>query len=96
MTDERWATIEEFPNYAVSDHGRVKRLTTRNNAVAGKVLATFLVDGYLSVNLLHAGRRESVRIHRLVAEAFIDNPDELPEVNHIDTNRANAYFKNLE
>ncbi|WP_082201433.1 NUMOD4 domain-containing protein [Paraburkholderia phenoliruptrix] len=39
VTIENWRVITEWPNYAVSDHGRVKRLTTRNNAVAGKVLA---------------------------------------------------------
>jgi hypothetical protein len=96
LTEERWATIDKWPNYAVSDHGRIKRLTSRNNAVAGKILAAFLVAGYLSVNLLHGGKRESVRVHRLVAEAFIDNPEGLPEVNHIDTDRANAHYSNLE
>lgn len=96
LTNERWAVIKEWPNYAVSDHGRIMRLTSGHGAVAGKILATFLVTGYLSVNLLHSGKRKSVRVHRLVAEAFIDNRDNLPEVNHVDADRANANYSNLE
>ena len=97
MTDERWAVIEEWPNYAVSDHGRVKRLTSRANGKAGTLLKPFMNNvGYFTVHLSHGPKRAIKTIHRLVAAAFIENPDGLPEVNHIDANRGNPHFKNLE
>ena len=52
--------------------------------------------GYFMVDLKKNGKRKHARIHRLVAEAFIPNPDNLPEVNHKDENTHNNSFKNLE
>lgn len=54
-------------------------------------------DGYCQVTMgsLEQGRYPE-RVHRVVANAFIDNPDNLPEVNHIDTNRQNNCVDNLE
>ncbi|WP_186223586.1 HNH endonuclease [Burkholderia gladioli] len=96
MNEEQWRVIGEWSNYAVSSHGRIKRLTTRNSGVAGRVLATFLVCGYPSVNLSRPGKRQSVRIHRIVADAFFDRPAGASEVNHIDADRANNHVSNLE
>ena len=93
---ERWKVIQEWPNYAVSDKGRVKRLTHRNSGVAGKVLSQFFVTGYPSVNLTDSGRRKSVRVHRLVADAFLSRPEGATEVNHIDASRDNNDVANLE
>ena len=53
-------------------------------------------DGYHKVDLYSNGKRTSVRVHRLVAEAFIPNPNELPQINHIDGNKENNNVKNLE
>ena len=94
--DEQWKQIQDWPNYAVSDKGRIKRLTTRNSGVAGAILSQFLVCGYPAVNLTDSGRRKSVRVHRLVAEAFIERPEGATEVNHIDASRANNDVTNLE
>ena len=96
MDAEEWRVAPGWPNYAVSSYGRVKRLTTRNSGVAGKILSTFLVTGYPSVNLSAPGVRKSVRIHRLVAEAFLPRPVEATEVNHIDATRDNNRVSNLE
>ena len=96
MIEEKWETIVDWPNYAVSTIGRVKRLTTKGSGIAGSVLTSFLVMGYPSVNLCHGSRRKSVRIHRLVAEAFIEKPDGCTEVNHIDATRDNNNVTNLE
>jgi hypothetical protein len=52
--------------------------------------------GYLVVRLSSPSKRATARIHRLVADAFIENPDNLPEVNHIDGNRKNPNVDNLE
>lgn len=52
--------------------------------------------GYLTVELRKCGMRYKARIHRLVAEAFIPNPDNLPEINHKDGNKQNNSVENLE
>lgn len=53
-------------------------------------------EGYLSVHLSRPGFRKTARVHRLVAEAFIGNPLQLPEVNHKDGVRDNPNASNLE
>ena len=53
-------------------------------------------DGYLAVKLCTNGTTKTICIHILVAMAFVDNPNNLPEVNHIDTNRKNNIASNLE
>ncbi|MEQ9131084.1 MAG: NUMOD4 domain-containing protein [Salinisphaeraceae bacterium] len=94
---ERWATVVDFPDYAVSTLGRVKRLTSHKRAMAGAVLKQFLVCGYPSVNLCRRdGYRRSIRVHRLVAEAFIPVSEGATEVNHIDGSRDRNTVENLE
>jgi hypothetical protein len=81
-----FVTIKRFPTHEVSRDGVVRRLD-------GKVVAQALTDrGYLRVGL--SGK--NLRVHRLVAETFIDNPKGLTEVNHIDGNKANNSTTNLE
>lgn len=53
-------------------------------------------NGYLAVSICVKGREKRMYIHRLVAEAFLDNPDGLPEINHKDENRGNNNLENLE
>jgi len=55
-----------------------------------------MTTGYLSVELFNGGESKRLLIHRLVAQAFIDNPDNLPQVNHIDENKLNNCVTNLE
>ena len=52
--------------------------------------------GYKRINLFKDGIYKHYRVHRLVAEAYIPNPDKLPQINHIDENRANNCVNNLE
>lgn len=52
--------------------------------------------GYLRVNLFKDGQKKNYRIHRLVAEAYLPNPDNLPEVDHIDGNKTHNYLNNLQ
>ena len=52
--------------------------------------------GYLMVNLYKNGKGRTRRVHRLVAEAFVDNPMHLSEINHIDENKKNNAASNLE
>lgn len=65
--------------------------------VNGKILEPITnTDGYLQCKLCSNGTHITVRVHRLVAEHFIPNPENLPEVNHIDYDRKNNIVANLE
>jgi hypothetical protein len=96
---EEWRTIAEWPDYAVSNLGRIKRITDYRHAKAGRVRKLQLqATGYWSVNLTNRhGGRQTKTVHSLVAEAFL-GPRPFPdwEVNHKDTNRANPRLDNLE
>ena len=87
--DEIWKEIQGFEGlYAVSNKGRVRNLKN------GKILKNVIdPHGYLRIKL---GRRNVRRIHRLVALAFIPNPDNLPQINHIDEVKTNNNVENLE
>ena len=88
---EQWKIIDEYPNYQVSDLGRVM------NKKTGRVLnLDRRKDGYLQVDLLKDGKKKLFLVHRLVATAFIENPYNKPCVNHIDGCKSNNYVENLE
>lgn len=89
--DEQWKVIGEVPNYAVSNFGRIKNIKTGR---IRKASPTNL--GYLQVGLSQNGKTIFRLVHRLVAQAFIPNPEELPEVNHKDFNKNNNSVDNLE
>lgn len=77
--------------YTVSDDGRVYSLR------AGKYLKPVVMESkYLYVHLCNGKKTKSRRLHRVVAEAFIPNPNNLPQVNHIDGNKNNCSVRNLE
>lgn len=91
--DEIWKQIDDFPDYFVSDKGRIKSI---KNGIE-KVLNGWVKDnGYRYVMLCKDGIQKSFQVHRLVAMAFIDNPLNKPCVNHIDNCRVNNNVKNLE
>lgn len=87
---ERWSPIPNT-HYSISSEGRV-----RNNETNKIKSMDATSDGYHKVDLYSNGKRTSVRVHRLVAEAFIPNPNKLPQINHIDGNKENNNVKNLE
>lgn len=84
-----WKPIKNYPNYIISDSGIVKNIT-RN-----KILS-FDCGQYLRVTLYREGSSKKFLVHRLVAETFIPNPNNFPEVNHIDGNKRNNSVYNLE
>lgn len=87
---EKWVEVDENPNYLVSDTGRIRRKGSEvDHSVRDK-------KGYLTIDLYKDSERSTRRVHRLVAEAFIPNPEGKPEVNHIDGNRHNNNASNLE
>jgi hypothetical protein len=85
MSDiEEWRAVVEFPNYGVSNLGNVRRTKAGKGTRAGKILKPRPNKGYLGVGLYkEGGKRHTRAIHRLVALAFIPNPLNLPEVNHV-------------
>lgn len=104
---EEWRTIKDFENYEISNMGRVRSLPhvvtqkTRNGGTAvhtyeGRIMTPSKTKGYYKVGLPKDGRNYNKQIHRLVAEAFIPNPDNLPVVNHKDENPLNNAVENLE
>lgn len=95
--DEIWKDIEGYEGlYKISNLGKVKSL---NYHMTGKerILKPGKDNhGYLFVILYKEGKHKTCTVHRLVAEAFIPNPDKLPCVNHKDENPLNNNLNNLE
>lgn len=102
---EEWRDVVGYEGeYQVSNCGNVKSMTrrvkTKNGCYAiktGKMLAkTLKKKGYLCVNLSSHGKAKCVEIQRLVAIAFLPNPNNYPCVNHKDENKENNSADNLE
>jgi hypothetical protein len=95
---EKWKIIEDYPDYSISTAGKVMRTTAgRGLAKIGRVLKPLLTeDGYLYVDLYGNCGHRKLKIHKLVAQAFIVNPDNKPEVHHIDTVKTHNIPKNLQ
>lgn len=92
---EKWKFIDGYNRYQVSTLGRVKSFA---QSKVGKLL-TLSTDhkGYNVVTLYdNTGNRKTIKVHRLVAMAFLVNPKDLPEVNHKDENKTNNCVDNLE
>ncbi|WP_405101481.1 NUMOD4 domain-containing protein [Oceanobacillus sp. FSL H7-0719] len=96
-----WKDIKGYEGlYQVSKWGRVKSLKRKN--LAGTYMKERMFDvypnnqGYYMVKLSKEGKGRDVSVHRLVAETFIPNPDNKPQVNHIDGNPMNNKVTNLE
>ncbi len=86
--EEEWRDIKEYEGrYQISNYGRVKSL--KFNKTNKKKILNLIVNkyGYIYVGLIKKGKRKNFYIHRLVAEAFIPNPENKPEVNHKDGNK---------
>ena len=91
--NEIWKQIDSYEDYQISNWGRVKSFKKGKE----RILRPRVVGaGYLQVILYKDGKTKPVFIHRLVANAFINNPDNLPEVNHKDENKQNNLVTNLE
>ena len=104
--NEIWKGIKGYEGlYQVSNMGRVKSLERtfldkigRKRTVRERILKQCVDrDGYLKVNLYNCnGKEKTLRVHRLVCEAFHKNPKNKPCVNHIDENKSNNEASNLE
>ena len=98
---EEWKDIKGFEGlYQISNFGKVKRMryinkNTNKEQERIKVLK-LRKDGYYEVALYKDGKPKYIQVHRLVAGAFLQNPNNLPQVNHKDGNKQNNYVENLE
>ena len=85
---EKWVNIENHPSYFISNFGRVFSKKS-NKVMKNRVVSK---NGYQQITLDNS----QLLVHRLVAQAFIPNPNNLPCVNHKDENPGNNDFRNLE
>ena len=105
MNTEIWKDIEGYEGYyQVSNFGNVRsvdRVIEYSDGVKrlrkGRILKPYKNrDGYLTCDLRKNSKHKISKIHRLVSEAFIPNPSNLPEVNHKDEDKTNNCVDNLE
>ena len=82
--------------YKVSNLGRIMSLNYLRTGRAELMEHSYDGQGYLQVTLCKNKETKKCYVHRLVAETFITNPENLPEVNHIDENKENNRVDNLE
>lgn len=90
---EQWKSVAGWQDYEVSNFGRIRSFKRRSVRVLKPRLST---EGYPTVILYGMDGWKNLSVHRLVALAFIPNPANLPEVNHLDGIKVNCWVGNLE
>ena len=94
---KEWREIDGFPNYMVSNTGEIKSLNYNKTGKEKVLIPHKLSNGYLGINLYDNNKRSCyLLIHRLVAQAFLSNPNGYRIINHKDENRSNNSVNNLE
>lgn len=102
-TNEIWRDIKGYENYQVSSLGRVKsiRRTVKSKNGYRTVKERILKPrknryGYLQLSLCKENKRKTMLVHRIVCDAFIDNPLNLPQINHRNEDKTDNRVENLE
>ena len=94
---EIWKDIKGYEGkYKVSNTGKILSINYKNSGKDLLLKTSYTKDGYLKVRLNYNGKDRTARVHRLVAETFIDNPDNKETVNHINGNKEDNNINNLE
>ena len=99
--NEIWKTIEDYPNYQVSNLGRIKskkRLKENHNGlqiVPEKIIKQCIRNGYKCVTLWKNGIGKTLNTHKIIAIAFIPNTENKPCIDHINTNKTDNRVENL-
>lgn len=90
--EEIWKSLDfvGFPNCSVSNLGNIR------SARGYKMKLHPNHGGYLQCTLSYNMKKQHFKVHRLVAQAFIPNPEGLPQINHKDLNKQNNHITNLE
>lgn len=99
LIEEIWKPIDGYQGYMISNLGNVK--SYKVDKINGKLMKPYrCTKGYLQIDISLDGRKREHRVHlqvhRLVAIAFIPNPNNLPQVNHKDEDKTNNCVENLE
>ena len=95
--NEIWKPIEGTGGvYEVSNTGKVRSLNYLGHGITRELAIAKDQKGYLRTRIYRNGQRVTIKVHREVAKAFIPNPEQKPEVNHIDGNKENNRVDNLE
>ena len=104
LSNEVWKDIKGYEGrYQISNMGRVRSVERvviwkdkSEKHYKSRIMKTRQKQGYVSVCLFKDYKRQDFKVHRLVAETFIQNPNNLPFINHIDENKLNNKAVNLE
>lgn len=84
-------TITTEPNYEISKEGIIR------NSINGKIKSQYIgTTGYYMISISHNNKSKPLRVHRLIAEAFIDNPDRYKCINHLNGIKTDNSIENLE
>ena len=100
--NEVWKNIDGYEGkYQISNLGRVKSLQRWSGTKyynREQILNNYVnkKNGYVYVYLTKNNKSKNIRLHKIVADAFIPNPNNLPQINHKDGNKQNNCFENLE
>jgi len=90
--NKRWQEIKDFEDYLISDNGEVYSKKSNN-----LLKPRHTKDGYVYYRLSKPGGiQKDFKAHRLVALAYVENPNNLETVNHIDGDKTNNHYSNLE
>ena len=93
---EEWKDIDDYEGlYQISNLGKIKS-TKRQGTNGGMKKPSYDKNNYLVVGLIKNGFKKTFKVHRLVAQAFIPNPNNYKEINHIDGNKENNVSSNIE
>ena len=96
MEEEIWKSIKGYEGlYEISSLGRVKSLNYRGTGKEKLLKNIEDYKGYLTVTLTKNGKQKQFKVHRLVAEAFIPNPEGKPCIDHINTIRNDNRIENI-
>lgn len=93
LPDEVWLPAPNYEDYQISNFGRIKSF---KNGMQKILKPAIDGKGYLQAGLCKNGKIKRFRVHRLVAQLFVSNPDNKPQINHRDGNRLNNHISNLE
>lgn len=94
--DEIWKDIKGYEGlYKISNKGRIKSLYNYKRD-GTDILVPKIKHGYYQIGLRKNKIRKWLQVHRLIAEAFIPNPNKYPQINHKDENKLNNNIDNLE
>lgn len=93
---EEWRDVIGYEGYyIVSNTGKIKRIK-KMPGTSCKILKQTYSYGYSHVNLSKQNTLKRIRVHKIVCQAFLDNPNNKKSINHIDNNRSNNNLSNLE